>query len=89
MRNRIIVILAILLTVAGLSLYFGYKHLSSVKQELRTAQNNVMVLEGDVKHFKTLSGKSASSVEALQYTLAEMKRYRAKDVATIEDLRVK
>lgn len=89
MKNRIIVILAVLLTVAGLSLYFGYKHLSSVKQELRTAQNNVMVLEGDVTHFKTLSGKNASSVEALQYTLAEMKRYRAADIATIEDLRVK
>ena len=61
----------------------------ATRNELREAQNNVKVLEGDVTHFKTLSGKNASTVEALQYTLAEMKRYRAKDIATIEDLNVK
>ena len=89
MKNKIIAVLAILLTVAGISIYFGYNDMLATRNELREAQNNVKVLEGDVTHYKTLSGKNASTVEALQYTLAEMKRYRAKDIATIEDLNVK
>ena len=89
MKNKIIAVLAILLTVAGISMYFGYKDILATRNELRRAQNNVKVLEGDVSHYKTLSGKNASSVEALQYTIAEFKRYRAMDAATIEDLNIK
>lgn len=89
MKNKIIAVLAILLTVAGISIYFGYKDMLATRNELRRAQNNVKVLEGDVSHYKTLSGKNAASVEALQYTIAEFKRYRAMDAATIEDLNIK
>lgn len=89
MKNKIIAVLVILLTVAGLSLYFSYTNTQKLKQSLREAKNNVEVLNTGIDHFRTQSGKDAATIEALQYTLAEFKRYRAKDVATIEDLGIK
>jgi type II secretory pathway pseudopilin PulG len=89
MKNKIIAVLVILLTVAVLSLYFSYTNTQKLKQSLREAKNNVEVLNTGIDRFRTQSGKDAATIEALQYTLAEFKRYRAKDVATIEDLGIK
>ena len=89
MKNKIIAVLVILLTVAGLSMYFGYGYTQKVRTQLREAQNNVEVLNTGLEHFRTQSGKDAAQIEALKYTLAEFKRYRAKDAATIADLGIK
>jgi hypothetical protein len=89
MKNKIIAVLVILLTVAGISLYFGYTHTQKLKQSLREAENNVEILNTGLEQFRTKSGKDAATIEGLQYTVDQMKRYRAKDVATIEDLGIK
>ena len=57
MKNKIIAVLAILLTVAGISIYFGYKDMLATRNELREAQNNVKVLEGDVTHLRHYRGR--------------------------------
>jgi hypothetical protein len=89
MKDKIIAVLAILLAVAVFSSVLMYKLSANEKQARKTAENNVKVLEQDSRTYKTKSGQLAVEVEALQYTLAEVKRYRQKDLQRIAEMDIK
>ncbi len=89
MKDKIIIVLVVLLTISGISLYFGYTNTQRLQRSLREAKNNVEVLSLGLEKYKSKSGQDAATIEALQYTVAEMKRFRQKDLATIEDLGIK
>lgn len=89
MKSKLIAVLAILLAVAALTIHLGYTNTKRLEKSLREAKNNVEILNTGMDKYKTKAGNDAATIEALQYTVAEMKRYRAKDIQTIQDLGIK
>ena len=59
------------------------------KLEKERQESNVSVLMGDVNNYRYRDSLKAVSVSALQLSIDELKKYRAKDARLIADLNIK
>ncbi len=66
-----------------------WKMYSAEKQERERQQNNVEVLNSDIKRYKVRDSLNVASIDALKYSIGEMKKYRAEDLKLISDLKIK
>ncbi|MBP1616090.1 MAG: hypothetical protein H6Q13_3538 [Bacteroidetes bacterium] len=62
---------------------------STEKQERERQQSNVEVLNSDIKRYKVRDSLNVASVDALNYSIDEMKKYRANEMKLISDLKIK
>lgn len=84
--NKILLLIALGLGVATYSLYnWG----SRMKEERDTYQSNTHALLADVEHIRIDSAMMASTVQVLNLSLDEYKKYRAEDAATIKKMGVR
>lgn len=62
---------------------------SSEKKERQRQESNVTVLNDSVKHSTIRDSLNVASISSLSYTIDELKKYRAEDLQTIKDLKIK
>lgn len=62
---------------------------SGLKSGLKTAENNFRIVQAENDTFKTRLNRFASEAEALQLSISQMKKLRARDIQTIKDLNIK
>lgn len=89
MKTRIIVILSILLFISGIFIYFGFKEYKFQKSEAQRQSNNVEVLNKNYKTYKNAYGKTMATVDALKYTIDELKNNESKLVVKLAEMEVK
>jgi len=87
MKKNIItgaVILVLCVTISILWNLYGKE-----KKERQRQESNVEVLNSDVKKYKIRDSLNVSSIDALNYSIDEMEKYRAGDLKLISDLKIK
>jgi len=62
---------------------------SKEKKERQRQESNVYVLNDSVKHSMIRDSLNVASISALNYTVDELKKYRAADLILIKDLKIK
>lgn len=83
--NKILLLLVLGFGVASYTLYdWG----SRMKEERNTYQNNTHALLADVEHVRIDSAMMASTIQVLNLSVDEYKKYRAEDAATIKKMGV-
>lgn len=83
--NKLLILLALILGVVTYSLYnWG----SRMKEERNTYRSNTRALLADVKHVRIDSAMMASTIQVLNLSLDEYKKYRAEDAAIIKKMGV-
>lgn len=85
MKRILFITIAILVGLLTL-LWSMYR---SERAERRRFEGNQSVLMDSVRHYKVRDSLNAASVEALQLTVSEYKRYRTEDAALIRDMDIK
>ena len=84
--NKILLLIALGLGVATYSLYnWG----SRMKEERNTYRSNTHALLADVEHIRIDSAMMASTIQVLNLSMDEYKKYRAEDAATIKKMGVR
>ena len=73
MKTKLILIFAGLFLIAGTLLYFSNENVKEARQEAARQQNNVGILNKNFKSYKNAYGNSVAKVEALNYTVSELK----------------
>lgn len=68
---------------------FLFKRLDSVKKERDRLDSNQAALLSDVEHYKTESGKNATSVLRLELTKNELEKKNKGLTKTVDDLNIK
>lgn len=61
----------------------------TVKERMKTAENNFRIVQTENDTFRTKLNRFASEAEALQLSISQMKKLREKDIQTIKDLNIK
>lgn len=87
MKKSIIIGLIILTMLVSISVLWNMY--STEKEERERQQSNVEILNSDIKRYKVRDSLNIASVEALNYTVDELKKYRADDLRLINDLKIK
>jgi hypothetical protein len=62
---------------------------SAEKRERQRQESNVTVLNDSVKHSTIRDSLNVASISALNYTVDELKKYRAENLQIINDLKIK
>ncbi len=62
---------------------------STEKEEHKRQQSNVEVLNSDIKRYKVRDSLNVASIDALNYTVDELKKYRADDAKLIKELKLR
>ena len=84
--NKILFLIALGLGVATYSLYnWGNR----MKEERNTYRSNTHALLADVEHVRIDSAMMASTIQVLNLSVDEYKKYRAEDAATIKKMGVR
>lgn len=84
--NKILLLLALGLGVATYTLYnWG----SRMKKERDTYQSNTQALLADARHVRIDSAMMASTIQVLNLSVDEYKKYRVEDAATIKKMRIR
>lgn len=94
MKTKIIIILAFVLAAMSIALNFTYNEYRIQKSETERQKSNVEVLNKNFKSYKNAHGQSVAQVEALKYTVKELKNnendlYRKLKANKIDPKRVK
>lgn len=84
--KRTLFILVAILTGIVIVLWSAYR---SERAERQRFEGNQSVLMDSVRHYKVRDSLNAASVQALNLTVSEYKRYRAEDAALIRDMGIK
>lgn len=87
MKKSIIIGLVILTMLVSISVLWNMY--STEKEERERQQSNVEVLNSDIKRYKVRDSLNVASIDALNYTVDELKKYRADDLRLINDLKIK
>ena len=85
MKRILFIVIAALIGVVAL-LWSAYR---SERAERQRFEGNQSVLMDSVRHYKVRDSLSAASVQALNLTVSEYKKYRAEDAALIRDMGIK
>ena len=85
MKKYLFITIAVLAALLAL-LWSMYR---SERAERQRFEGNQSVLMDSVRHYKVRDSLNAASVEALNLTISEYKRYRAEDAALIRDMGIK
>lgn len=72
----------------GLATYSLYNWGSRMKEERNTYRSNTHALLADVEHIRIDSAMMASTIQVLNLSVDEYKKYRAEDAATIKKMGV-
>jgi hypothetical protein len=75
----------VVIAVAAVTFYRGEKRW---KAEAQRNAKNVEVLSGQVANYAVRDSLQAASISRLKFTLDEYKKYRAKDLSLIEDMKI-
>lgn len=84
--NKILLLIALGL---GLATYSLYNWGSRMKEERNTYRSNTHALLADVEHIRIDSAMMASTIQVLNLSMDEYKKYRAEDAATIKKMGVR
>lgn len=87
MKKYIAIGLIILAMLASISVLWNMY--STEIEERERQQSNVEVLNSDIKQYKVRDSLNVASVDALNYSIDEMKKYRVDDLKLISDLKIK
>lgn len=87
MKKSIIIGLVILTMLVSISVLWNMY--STEKEERERQQSNVETLNSDIKRYKVRDSLNVASVDAFNYTVDELKKYRADDLRLINDLKIK
>ena len=74
MKTKIIAVLALLLLISGALLYFTVQSSHKYRLDANRQRHNVEVLNKNFKSYKNAYGQSVAKVEALNYTVSELKK---------------
>lgn len=85
MKRILFIVIAVLVGVVAL-LWSAYR---SERAERQRFEGNQSVLMDSVRHYKVRDSLNAASVQALNLTVSEYKRYRTEDAALIRDMGIK
>lgn len=84
-----LVISALLAMLLGAALHRSTKECASLAEHNSILTAERQHLASEVTHYRTLTGESAASVEALRLHTAELERLRSADAATISELQLR
>lgn len=85
MKRNLFILVAILTGIV-IALWSAYR---SERAERQRFEGNQSVMMDSVRHYKVRDSLNAASVEALQLTVSEYKKYRTEDAALIRDMGIK
>ena len=86
--KRILIYIAIVCALAGV-IWAQHAKIDRLTGERDRYRENTDVLLGDVQTYRTRDSLSAAKVGALELRLSEVERYRAADLALIEQLKAR
>jgi len=86
--KKYIIIGAIMLAMC-IAISILWNMYSKEKKERQRQESNVSVLNDSVKHSTIRDSLNVASISALNYTVDELKKYRAADLRLIKDLKIK
>ena len=87
-KYRIYVLCGICL-ILGTIIFGMADYTKTVKERLKTADNNFRIVQTDNLTFQTKLNRQASEAEALQLTIKQFQQLRFEDAKIISDLKVK
>lgn len=87
MKKYIIIGSTILVMLVSISVLWNMY--ITEKEERERQQSNVEVLNSDIKRYKLRDSLNVASVDALNYTVDELKKYRANDAKLIKELKLR
>lgn len=89
MKRRVLFIAAVVLVALGVILYFSFREISILREDLSRYKQNTTVLMQDIEQYRTSDSLNAAKVGVLLLKLSEMEDLRAEDIKTIESLKIK
>lgn len=89
MKRRVLFIAAVVLVALGVILYFSFREISILREDLSRYKQNTTVLMQDIEQYRTSDSLNAAKVGVLSLKLSEMEDLRAEDIKTIESLKIK
>lgn len=84
MKALLWILVALLIVIA-----FLFRQNYSLRAERDRQAGNVETLMGEIKRYKVKDSLNVASVSALNFTVAELKKYRAEDVKLIKELKLR
>ena len=89
MKKYIYLGIAAVLFLMSLALVISFDKIEKQKAEISRKTQNIEVLSGEITTSKTKSEQLMSKIGALTYTVGEYERLKAKDAATIADMKIR
>jgi hypothetical protein len=89
MRNKLLIIAAIVLIALSAMLYISIKNNRQLRADVERYASNTSILMQDVERYRTSDSLNAAKVGVLSLKLSEMEDLRAEDIRTIESLKIK
>lgn len=82
-------ITAFVLLILIITMIVQHSRIKELNKEVSVYKSNTNALMSDIEKYQIDSSRTAHVVKGLQLTLGEYKEYRAKDLRTIKDLKLK
>jgi hypothetical protein len=89
MRNKLLIIAAIVLIALSAMLYISIKNNRQLRADVERYASNTSILMQDVERYRTSDSLNAAKVGVLSLKLSEMEDLRAEDIKAIESLKIK
>lgn len=89
MRTKLLAIAAIVLLAFAVILYFSFREISILRENVNRYKANTTALMQDIEQYRTSDSLNAAKVGVLSLKLSEMEDLRAEDIKTIESLKIK
>lgn len=82
-------ITAFVLLILIITMIAQHSRIKELNKEVNVYKGNTNALMSDIEKFQIDSSRTAHVVKGLQFTLGEYEEYRAEDLQTIKDLKLK
>ena len=89
MKTKLLAIAAIVLLAFAVILYFSFREISILRENVNRYKANTTALMQDIEQYRTSDSLNAAKAGVLSLKLSEMEDLRAEDIKTIESLKIK
>lgn len=89
MKTKLLAIAAIVLLAFAVILYFSFREISILRENVNRYKANTTALMQDIEQYRTSDSLNAAKVGVLSLKLSEIEDLRAEDIKTIESLKIK
>lgn len=89
MKTKLLAIAAIVLLAFAVILYFSFREISILRENVNRYKANTTALMQDIEQYRTSDSLNAAKVGVLSLKLSEIEDLRSEDIKTIESLKIK